>query len=658
MATFITDIIKEEYRQWETGDQIVFDTQTGTGKTTFVFDVLLPYAAEQGESILYLVNRVALRRQLEKRLLEKPEELQRHMTIISYQEFVLRRKHGRYGESTDFGWTIDRAKYWVLDEAHYFLSDNTFNSGVVRCVAEIAGQYRRHVTIFITATTSNLFLTNFPGFEESEGKSQFPCIPYVDRAHERQRWSFNRFSSCNELLIHKEVDEGLDGLVGIGSTRYTMERLEMISRSQRKEYFSQTFQRYMDKFEELTQSITIYSLPRDYRKINPVYFLEFGEIVNEILRTHHKEKWIIFVESKSQGRDLEKALLEKDIPSVFIESNSKRRRKDSVERQAYDSIVERKSYDQSVLISTSVLDNGIDIDDEKVKHVVIENFERTTFIQMLGRRRIPFNGDGFKLYIKAHSYGSLKQRFSRNILSIVHFLYRFNLEKWGTFSQSRDPQIELEQYLDNGKFKSPFGNYLMLEKHMIGGYRSEIATKENAKILLDLYRITPLHKDKLAFQYYYYLALFEKTENQNPQIQNSDLFVSLREQLSWIDKEYDESCWINHKKQMKLKASLERQLSFYSSRREAASFCGVRELNIEQQTHFKDTVLNYAKELRPRHPISKTKGSLQKINEALEDWGYPYRVISKSRELKGVKRNYWHIVHITETENSDKQPLE
>ena len=175
MAKFISDIINEEYRQWRTGDQIVFDTQTGTGKTTFIFDILLPYAAEQGESILYLVNRVALRRQLEKRLLEKPDELQRHMTIISYQEFVLRKKSIKGIYYTDFGWTIDHAKYWVLDEAHYFLSDNTFNSGIVRCVAEIAGQHRRHVTIFITATTSNLFLTNFFGFKESEGKSQYIC---------------------------------------------------------------------------------------------------------------------------------------------------------------------------------------------------------------------------------------------------------------------------------------------------------------------------------------------------------------------------------------------------------------------------------------------------------------------------------------------------
>ena len=165
MAKFISDIINEEYRQWRTGDQIVFDTQTGTGKTTFIFDILLPYAAEQGESILYLVNRVALRRQLEKRLLEKPEELQRHMTIISYQEFVLRRKHGRYGESTDFGWTIDRAKYWVLDEAHYFLADNVFNSGVADCVDQISRYSKWHVLIFITATTTNLFLTMLSEFD-------------------------------------------------------------------------------------------------------------------------------------------------------------------------------------------------------------------------------------------------------------------------------------------------------------------------------------------------------------------------------------------------------------------------------------------------------------------------------------------------------------
>lgn len=657
MATFITDIIKEEYRQWKTGDQIVFDTQTGTGKTTFIFDVLLPYAAEQGESILYLVNRVALRRQLEKRLLEKPEKLQRHMTIISYQEFILRRKHGRYGESTDFGWTIDRAKYWVLDEAHYFLADNVFNSGVADCVDQISRYSKGHVLIFITATTTNLFLTMLSEFDLPFDTVRLPSIPYVNLAYYLGYWEFSRFSSCDDLLLDKEIDLTFDGLRRSFPDSDVSE-FEHKYRSWRKNHYSENFKKYAASFDSLVSNLRIYSMPRSYDSVHPVYYLEMEEIVDSIFKSAPDEKWLIFVDSKAQGRDLEKTLLLKGIDSVFIESNSKRRRKDSVERQAYEKIVKEKQFTQRVLISTSVLDNGIDIADDQVKHVVIELFDETTFLQMLGRRRFPSEDNPINLYIKAFTYGALKQRFSRNILSIVHFLYFFNREKNREATRAVDPYQALERYLDHGKFAPPFANYLTKNKDIYFSSRSDIATQHNRRLLLDMYSIIPLHKVKLEYQYYYFLSLFERNINENPNLQTSDFRVSLDEQLSWLGKKYDDTHWINYKEQIRLKNSLERRLRVYSARKQEGSILGVQALNPIEQEFFKQNALDYAKELRPRHPLFKTKGSVKKINEALEDWGYPYRVISKSRELKGVKRNYWHIVHITETGNSDEQPSE
>ena len=38
--------------------------------------------------------------------------------------------------------------------------------------------------------------------------------------------------------------------------------------------------------------------------------------------------------------------------------------------------------------------------------------------------------------------------------------------------------------------------------------------------------------------------------------------------------------------------------------------------------------------------------TLKKLNEALSEFGYNYRIISKNRSINGVQRNYWMVVSL------------
>ena len=62
---YVTDVIGETYKQWQTG-VVLINAGTGTGKTTFVVKKLNEWAEIAGTKILYLCNRSALRSQVVK----------------------------------------------------------------------------------------------------------------------------------------------------------------------------------------------------------------------------------------------------------------------------------------------------------------------------------------------------------------------------------------------------------------------------------------------------------------------------------------------------------------------------------------------------------------------------------------------------------------
>lgn len=122
-----------------------------------------------------------------------------------------------------------------------------------------------------------------------------------------------------------------------------------------------------------------YDTGRDYSYLKPYYFRKIDTILNLIKNDTSKDKWMIFVSNKKDGNYIKNYLKSRKIKSEFLYSGKK-----SKEEKA---LINESKFNCKVLISTSVIDNGVNIEDDQVRHLVIIAWDEVTFLQEVGRIR-------------------------------------------------------------------------------------------------------------------------------------------------------------------------------------------------------------------------------------------------------------------------------
>lgn len=165
---------------------------------------------------------------------------------------------------------------------------------------------------------------------------------------------------------------------------------------------SATMQEIKHEIKQVVKRPVIpYSTGRDYSYVNPYYFKNIDTILALIKNDKTSDKWLIFVSSCDDGSAIYKELGD-DVCS-FIKSGTK--------SDELNSIIMHGKFDKKVLISTSTLDNGINLKDSALKNVVIMTWNNISFIQMLGRKRMDImNPESVNLYIPMRSKKSFLQK--------------------------------------------------------------------------------------------------------------------------------------------------------------------------------------------------------------------------------------------------------
>lgn len=153
--------------------------------------------------------------------------------------------------------------------------------------------------------------------------------------------------------------------------------------------------------------VLIYEMRKSETLIRRIISFESFEsdIKNEILNS--EEQWLIFVKSIDIGREwayqLSKVLKDK---VIFLDRDSADQGT-SVQRNTFKMLIDDEQFEQKVLITTCLLDNGINIRTQTLKNIVIFDDDPVEIIQMIGRKRKQNMNDYFDLYLLNESNQSL-----------------------------------------------------------------------------------------------------------------------------------------------------------------------------------------------------------------------------------------------------------
>lgn len=389
---WISDVIGDSFKEWENKNSkknilgsdattVYIEAPTGAGKTYFIIKKLLPFAIEKGRSILFLSNRNILLKQIREEVtsdLYKDEDKNKkddflengifsystglsNITVINYQSFIGKVKAGYIPQEF-----LLKHYYVIFDEVHFFLEDSLFNPYIFKCFDLLMQNYNNSVKVFISATITEV-------------------MEVID-------------TDILEFYAHRR--NNIDHLT-------------------------------------IKKPVFYYKINPSIAKYTPYYFFDEKEIISAIKHNKVEDKWLIFVSSKKYGTEL-KAKIESAINELIYDAeyklricrtelrslhNEERTKKrelikyleaersrlkgstveficsDDKRRTTTKTIEKTSKFTQKILIATKVLDNGINIKDSDVKHIVLPFSHRVDFIQMLGRKRVEEN-ETVNLYIQ------------------------------------------------------------------------------------------------------------------------------------------------------------------------------------------------------------------------------------------------------------------
>ncbi|GBG56592.1 hypothetical protein SPFL3102_00404 [Sporomusaceae bacterium FL31] len=359
-----------------------------------------------------------------------------------------------------------------------------------------------------------------------------------------------------------------------------------------------------------------------------------------------KEKWLIFVANKDDGRELLNEIGSAD--ADYLDADSK-------DNDTYIRICNEGMFEKKVLITTSVIDNGINIDDPLVKNVVILVFDKGSFLQMLGRRRVRSN-EKITVYIVERTKKELnwKLQENRRLLKRIKtaneeiIKEKFNKDNVFFYTGSIEDSGSLLDY--NCFLKDRLNCDIaflegLLKDNAISNQTSEDNNSQEFSDLTYEQYIQKLRAPK---------RIIENTAKNRHSFEE----ITIREQLSWIGQEgsYDSDNYLkdeSEKTENDKEDSLKIFLDFLEKNskekvpqngRETADFYrknGMNDLQVNEFLTICTKLYINAFGRRPEDKTTKEEHIYGKnvINKCLVERGLPYRIIGDSVKLNLKQRS-------------------
>ena len=354
---------------------------TGSGKTTFFIKDLVPEARRRRQQVLLIVNRSVLTEQLINIYLKElgippgaiefPQEgiyPLGDLVVCSYQ-YMARRLQDKDTPNIKIGpFEAKEYAFVVCDECHYFIADSVFTTDSAPLV-NLPKVFAQSVRIYASATMSpvrNVILK---------------MEQVVDLAENFPHWEiWPRFRYAKNDMISQMYSNST------GLPKYAA-------------------------FFEVTGA------EPDYSYLHPRILADGQALWDDVIEQHgaHRlHKAVVFVDSKKQGTDCKNKLTQHGISAAFIfsEASSGAYSMDELDKKVLEEIKAKSRFESvSVLIATSILDNGTNLIDKEITHLYISGTEYMAAVQQAGRVRMYDEGQTLELVIprRAKSFFSTRR---------------------------------------------------------------------------------------------------------------------------------------------------------------------------------------------------------------------------------------------------------
>ena len=311
-TVYVTDVIKDDYKNWNNNDIIFINASTGCGKSHFIKNTLYTYAKENNKKILFLSNRDNLKQQ------NKTSFGENDTTILceNYQKIDYQNASDIRSFFDGYIWLSD-FDYIVMDECDYAFRDSNFNRFSEICLHNVL-QTSKPVKIFMTATP--------------------------------------------RLILKYLKDKNLN--------------------------------------------VIEYEIKKDYTSyIEDVVFFYDEKLIEEnlLVNLNENEKVIYFNRSAKLSYELHCKFKN----SSFICSKYNKEYSQYINKEELDNIIQNECFTSQILFTTLCMDNGVNIKDKNIKHIIVNADDIDTIIQCVGRYRNVFEDNKITLYIKARGNQSL-----------------------------------------------------------------------------------------------------------------------------------------------------------------------------------------------------------------------------------------------------------
>lgn len=653
---YITDIIGDDYLNWDSGESILISTPTGSGKSAFVLKKLLPHAISKGKHILYLCNRKILESQFttdsekELKLLFAdaggiPDDMRHAIHITTYQrcetskrfpDFDIPPNLSKYSREDIVRMErkhclpetkVIRAEdilYCVFDEAHYMISDSQFNAKIN--FWSCANFQRGFINIFLTATPepfTAFMVSRDPKFKLQEHIRKIQST-YDEKAQTRKKLSKPR-------VIIK-----VGRISGTAYDDISFEKQRVIDAKCREiEPYAEAICDLKLHQKNLNfRTYTAQLLENPYSGISSFYFRELDDLLPQLLMSTSENKWLIFVDREQDGMRLLGRLEQAGIPAAFLSAESIKH--PGKARDEFCNITKKGYFVSSVLLATSVMDCGVSIVDSSVKNVAIAHHNKTTFLQMLGRVRLSDNRH-IRIFIKMYNVqviNGVRNEYDKRLRFLTKFALR-NSYDW--------EQAYLPTDRSDGMVRKP-----VLSKINKKDIAQEIQTPANISLLYNRCSTQGTNQEILRefeISKSAYVALLneiaEYLDALNVYRNSGDVVFYLKRQLSWIGKEYKEENWLGYDE---AKAKIADYLSKLEGKvlitdADKDAFCAEC-MNLLEAFPLPPVVW---KNDRCRYRRGVRLPKIHQLNAALVEKKVPYEICSNRKSQKGVRNTSWLI---------------